>query len=337
MRKVLLATTALATVAGFTAVATADVSVSGAVEWRYISYSDDETTTSASTRMGDNRFDSLTDITISLSETTDTGLTMSASQNWNDGTGKSTFTSISGDFGTIEVAEGTTAICAAGSYDVTSVGHAGGHGDFSGDLYNGSVSGATAVTSVSMNEAAIRCTSSTHTINYHSPSYGGFSFGIGSGNLALTDDNSTTSYGAMYSGSMGDVSYSIGIAGYDGVGSSEDGTHTGATVSMGNITAGIGRSVNTVNASSKKETLSYSVTYGVNDSLSLNVGRVDAKNKLAAATTDDAELTNTTVGVKYTIAPGLYFTFNNHSFDYKVAGASKNSGSAIQSEVKMSF
>jgi hypothetical protein len=337
MRKVLLATTALATVAGFTAVATADVSVSGAVEWRYISYSDDETAT-GSNRKSDNRFDSLTDITISLSETTDTGLTMSANQNWNDGSGTSTFTSISGDFGTIEVAEGTTAICAAASYDVTSVGHAGGHGDFSGDFYDGTGSSSDGkVTTVGMNEAAIRCTSSTHTINYHSPSYGGFSFGIGTGNLALTDDNSTTSYGAMYSGSMGDVSYSIGIAGYDGVGSSEDGTHTGATVSMGNITAGIGRSVNTVNASSKKETLSYSVTYGVNDSLSLNVGRVDAKNKLAAATTDDAELTNTTVGVKYTIAPGLYFTFNNHSFDYKVAGASKNSGSAIQSEVKMSF
>jgi hypothetical protein len=336
MRKVLLATTALATVAGFTAVATADVSVSGAVEWRYISYSDDETHT-GSNRKSDNRFDSTVDMTISLSQSTDTGLTFAASTNWNDGAAASSFSSISGDFGTVEVAEGTTGICAGASYDVTSVGHAGGHGDFSGDMYNGSVAGDTTVSTVDKNEAAIRCTSSTATLNYHSPSFGGFSFGIGTGNMALTDDNSTTSYGAMYSGSMGDVSYSIGVAGYDGVGKDEDGTHTGATVSMGNITAGIGRSVNTITSASKKETLSYSVNYGVSDSVSLNIGRVDSKNKLASAATDDAELTNTSVGVKYTIAPGLYFTLNNHSFDYKVNGASKNSGSAIQSEVKMSF
>jgi hypothetical protein len=336
MRKVLLATTALATVAGFTAVATADVTVGGGVEWRYISYSDDETHT-GSNRKSDNRFDSTVDMTISLSQSTDTGLTFAASTNWNDGSGTSSYSSISGDFGTIQVAEGTTGICAAASYDVTSVGHAGGHGDFSGDMYNGSVASDGKITTVDKNEAAIRCTSSTATLNYHSPSFGGFSFGIGTGNMALTDDNSTTSYGAMYSGSMGDVSYSIGVAGFDGVANQEDGTHTGATVSMGNITAGIGRSVNTISSSSKKETLSYSVNYGVSDSVSLNIGRVDSKNKLGSGASDDAELTNTSVGVKYTIAPGLYFTLNNHSFDYKVNGASKNSGSAIQSEVKMSF
>ena len=333
MRKVLLATTALATVAGFTAVATADVSVSGAVEWRYMSYSDDETATQ---RVSDSSLVSANDITISLSQTTDSGLTFAASQNWGDGAAATASSSISGDFGTVAVVEGTTGICAAASYDVTSVGHAGGHGDFSGDMYDGT-GGSTTVSSVDKNEAAIRCTSSTVTLNYHSPSFSGFSFGIGTGNLALSDDNSSTSYGAKYSGSMGDVSYTIGVAGYDGVGSTEDGTHTGATVSMGNITAGIGRSVNTISSASKKETLSYSVNYGVNDSLSLNIGRVDSTNKLASGASDDAELTNTTVGVKYTIAPGLYFTFNNHNFDYKVNGASKNSGSYIQSEVKMSF
>jgi len=204
-------------------------------------------------------------------------------------------------------------------------------------MYNGTVASDGKITTVDKNEATIRCTSSTTTLNYHSPSFAGFSFGMGTGNMALTDDNSTTSYGAMYSGSMGDVSYSIGVAGFDGVGNREDGTHTGATVSMGNITAGIGRSVNTINSASKKETLSYSVVYGVSDTVSLNVGRVDSKNKLGQGVSDDAELTNTSVGVKYTIAPGLYFTFNNHSFDYKVNGSSKNSGSAIQSEVKMSF
>jgi len=81
MRKVLLATTALATVAGFTAVATADVTVGGNVEWRYISYSDDETSAGGNTnRASDNRFDQLVNMTISLSQTTDTGLTFAASQ-----------------------------------------------------------------------------------------------------------------------------------------------------------------------------------------------------------------------------------------------------------------
>ena len=72
MRKVLLATTALATVAGVAAVANADVSIGGGVEWRYMSVSDD---THTSVRATDSDFQSTQDITIPMSTTTDSGLT----------------------------------------------------------------------------------------------------------------------------------------------------------------------------------------------------------------------------------------------------------------------
>ena len=71
MRKVLFATTALATVAGAMAVANADVTVSGGVEWRYASVSDDVDNRSADATMTSN-----VDVTISFSNTTDSGITM---------------------------------------------------------------------------------------------------------------------------------------------------------------------------------------------------------------------------------------------------------------------
>ena len=96
MRKVLFATTALATVAGAVAVANAEVSISGSVEWRYMSVSDDDTA-----QASDSDFQATNDITISMSSTTDNGLTISQYINIGNGAVGTSESSISGDFGTI--------------------------------------------------------------------------------------------------------------------------------------------------------------------------------------------------------------------------------------------
>ena len=331
MRKVLLATTALATVAGVAAVASADVSISGAVEWKYINVSDDEAQ-SSSARMSDSLLTSTHDVSVTLTETTDSGITMSMFMNIDDDGSQGTVSSsVSGDFGTIEMVEGTTGNLAGSSYDVTSVGIAGGHGDAGFTLYNGT--GSSTVT-VGLNEAAVPASDANTVVNYHSPSFGGFSFGIGAGDLTNADDNSSLSMGAKYTGSAGDISYTIGYANFDGVGANEEGNHVGANISWDAITFGIGSSNSQTSTTSKVETLSYSVNYAMGDGITLNVGHVNSEDSKAST---KQEATNTTVGVAYTIAPGLVFNVSSHSFDYKEGGTTKNDGQAIQSELKMSF
>jgi hypothetical protein len=331
MRKTLLATTALATIGGIVAVAHADVSIGGYSQVHYESVSDDNTANASDTAvtMGNT-------VTINLSSTSDNGLTFSMNQsvgNWAD---TQTAVSISGDFGKFIVCDASTAgACgAAGDYDVTSVGIAGGHGDQTFTLLP--ATGTTGVSAVEIDEAQIDDTVDTGgvTLEYHSPSFGGLSFGISTSHLKNTDDNTSMGYGMKYSGSMGDVSYSIGAAGYDGVAANAEGTHIGANVSFGDVTFGIGNASNKTSTTSKKETLSYSVNYAVNSDITLNVGHTTSENKAGST---KYEATNTTIGIKYNIAPGLYATLNNHSFDYKEGGVTKNDGQALVSQIQMSW
>jgi hypothetical protein len=325
MRKILFSTTALATVVGTMAVASADVSISGATQWRYLSVSDTDQATSS-----DNDFNADHDVTISFSSTADNGLTMGMSQNFsNDAYGTIT-SSISGDFGTISWSQGSGSAHAAGAFDVTSVGIAGGHGDGGFTVYDGSN---TAVTGVSHDEAHIEAVEDG-VLAYYSPSFSGFSFGVSVSHLDFADANQSNSAGAKYSGSFGDVSYTVGAATYDGISSTVEGSAMGANVSMGDITVGFGSSSNRTSSTSKEDKTSYSINYAMNDQIILNVGHADSENHAGSTNKD---LSNTTVGISYAIAPGLSASLSSHSFDYKQNSVTVNDGSAIDFEIQMSF
>ena len=330
MRKVLLATTALATVAGVAAVANADVSIGGGVEWRYMSLSDD---THTSVRATDSDFQSTQDITISMSTTSDSGLTMSQSINIGNGGVGTSVSSISGDFGTVEFTQGSSSAHAGSSYDVTSVGISGGHGDASFTVYDDSTASAAAISKVQINEALIS-DAEDGALNYHSPSFGGFSFGVGVSHLDHGDDNSSMSMGAKYTGSVGDISYTVGYAMYDGISANKEGNHIGLNVSWDAVTFGIGSAANQKSSTDEQKDLSYSINYKVSDDLTLNVGQSESKEE---KTSTKYEASNTSIGVAYSIAPGLTFSMSSHNYDYKESGTTKNDGSAIQSELKMSF
>jgi hypothetical protein len=325
MRKILFSTTALATVVGTMAVASADVSISGATQWRYLSVSDTDQATSS-----DNDFNADHDVTISFSSTADNGLTMGMSKNFsNDAYGTIT-SSISGDFGTISWSQGSGSAHAAGAFDVTSVGIAGGHGDGGFTVYDGSN---TAVTGVSHDEAHIEAVEDG-VLAYYSPSFSGFSFGVSVSHLDFADANQSNSAGAKYSGSVGDVSYTIGAATYDGISTTVEGSAMGANVSMGDITVGFGSSSNRTSSTVKEDKTSYSINYAMNDQIILNVGHADSENHAGSTNKD---LSNTTVGISYAIAPGLSASLSSHSFDYKQNSVTVNDGSAIDFEIQMSF
>jgi len=325
MRKILFSTTALATVVGTMAVANADVSISGATQWRYLSVSDTDQATSS-----DTDFNADHDVTISFSSTADNGLTMTMSQNLSNQSSGTSTSSISGDFGTISWSQGSSSAHAASAFDVTSVGIAGGHGDGGFTVYDGSN---TAVVGVGHDEALIGDTEDG-VLAYYSPSFNGFSFGVSVSHLDFTDSNQSNSAGASYTGSVGDVSYTIGAATYDGTSSAIEGSHLGANVSMGDITVGFGSASNRTSTTSKEDVNSYSINYAMNDQITINVGHADSENHAGSTNKD---LSNTTVGLSYAIAPGLSASLSSHSFDYKESSVTVNDGSAIDFEIQMSF
>ena len=326
MRKVLLATTALATVAGVASVASADVSISGVVQWQYTSISDDN-----STRSSDSDMNSDNDITISFSTTTDSGITMSLSQNLSDGAAGTRTSSISADWGTIEFTEGSDSASAGSSYDVTAPGTSGGYGDAAGIT---DAAGAALTNGMSINEAVLT-DAENGAVNYHSPSINGLSFGIGTSHQTRSDADSSTSYGIKYSGAAGDISYNVGYAAYDR-GSNVESSHIGFDISMGDITVGMGSANSKASSTDDADVVSYGIVYAVNDSLSLSAGLNKSDNDMSSAATKK-ELEVTSIGAVYTIAPGLTASLASHSFDYKVGGSTNNDGTVTQAEIKMSF
>ena len=326
MRKVLFATTALATVAGFSAVASADVTISGSAQWQYTSVSDDNTSRSSDTQMN-----SINDVTISFSSTTDSGISMALSQNIGEGGVGTATTSISADWGTVEYSEGSGSAHAGSSYDVTAPGTSGGYGDATGIT---DAAGAALTNGMSVNEAVLADTE-TGALNYHSPSFSGMSFGIGVSHLSTSDSDTSNSYGLKYGGAAGDISYNIGYAAYDR--GDVESTHIGFDMSMGDIKVGMGQSTNKQSDNDDAKTISYGIVYSVSDDLSLSAGLNSSENDLAAGSSDDKELDVTSIGVVYTIAPGLTASLASHSFDYKVGTSTNNDGTVTQAEIKMSF
>ena len=189
--------------------------------------------------------------------------------------------------------------------------------------------GATAT--LQANEATLRETENG-ALNYHSPVVGGFSFGVGTSHMTSADSDTSMSYGLKYAGAAGDVSYSVGYGSYDGSDANSEGTHVGFQASWDSVTIGAGSSENTGSTGAEEETVSYAVTYAMSDALTVGVGMTDSENGTES-------LSNTQIGVVYTIAPGLTASLASHSFEYEdtASTASNNEGTVTQAELKMSF
>ena len=117
MRKVLLATTALVAMGGVSA-ASADVTISGGYELKYVSWSD----TTASTTTNNSSVADNTSVYINFSETLDNGMAMTM-YTGQDGSASAGFddlgATISGDFGTIGIGGSESGDAFATATDVT--------------------------------------------------------------------------------------------------------------------------------------------------------------------------------------------------------------------------
>jgi len=327
MRKLLLSSTALASAAVLTAnVAVADVSISAATEWKYIS------TSSQVTARDGSKFSQDSEIAFKFSNKTDSGL----------------------DIGYVVELE-SDASTSASYIDESSLSISGGFGkivlgmnDGVGDNYGIEAEDAIA------EEEAPAFTSSTigldtdisissndnNKISYHLPAMGGFTAGVSyedSGNVGSTD---VTAYGFNYKMEAAGNTITIGGATATKEATTTDTDHQnlGVKVVSGNLTfiaaqssiEAVDEDINSTGAG---------VSYKMANGMVLGAYTMKSEDDLDAG----EEYSNSGVEVQYTIAAGLTAVVNVSNYDYKIgtnndsADTVAESGTISKLTVKASF
>ena len=326
MRKVLLATTALVALGGVSA-ASADISISVSNEFKYRSWSDNTAEQAAANgaENGHNKTDWSNDSTvkISASTVTDNGLTLS-SYAANDST--RAFDdygfSIAGDWGTLGFQGSDSGDAFETAADVTP------DEGWTIDGFAGSAT--TAIAYVMPADAHVADSS----VSYKSPDINGFQFAFG----ALPNGNSdASSMGAQYSMTSGDATITVKYAASSG-GKATTGAAEVEATSMG-LVVGYGNATVTI-AQNTKENGTYDFT---GDSVGISYKMSDAMTLTAyTGTTEDAkdsthEVSDTGLGVAYTITPGLTLNVTHNDWDIKDTSITNENGSHMAVALDVSF
>ena len=181
-------------------------------------------------------------------------------------------------------------------------------------------------------------------ISYHSPNFGGLSFG---GSFADSDssENSPTAFGASFTGSVDKIPFVGGgfnykLAGWQ-LGNGADDleetstTHLGVNIGIGDLTLTAAQLSGDISETTEDEveTLEFGIGYAVHDSLSVGFSTADAKNN-----DTDAEGTFQSVSVEYSIAPGLKTTaaYNQYEVE-RNEHLIANNGSELVWQVEFAF
>ena len=347
MRKLLLGTTALAAAATLSAnVAVADVSISGAYEWKYQSTSSDITANDGTT------FGSDSEIKFSFSNKTDSGLTIGITTELLSDGGDSDIDesslSISGGFGKIVMGQNDGA---STDYEVVSTSLP------AEEIY----AGIGTVNDLKLTNAAMaNLAGDNNKISYHLPAMGGLTAGASFTNSGAAGSTDTTEFGAKYAMDAGGAAITLGYASATTEASSQDtdATAIGVKVVSGNITAAVSQStfekaataavagtastslaarVAPIDAVDKadEESIGAAVSFKVNDGMTITVH---------TAETDDGQTTesysNSGIELAYTVAPGLSAYLNVEDYDYKAGtstGNTDDAGTASKLTIKASF
>ena len=319
MRKVLLATTALVALGGVS-VASADISISVSNEMKYSSWSDN----TASTTSNNSSVTNDSTVKISASTVLDNGLSMSSYAANDATTGFDDFGfSISGDFGTIGFKGSESGDAFATAADVTA--------DEGHSILAATMTAAANAFVMPADESV-----EASDVSYLSPDINGFQFAIGMADTGGYSDDS--SMGAQYSMTSGDASVTVKYA------SSEQGVATSGNdaieaTSLG-LVIGYGDATVTVSQNTKKKGSSYDytgdavgVTYAMSDVMTLQA---------YTGTTEDAkdsahEISDTGLGLTYTITPGLSLSVTHNDVDLKDTDATNQNSEKTTLAINLTF
>jgi hypothetical protein len=336
MRKLLLTSSALVAAASISSYALADVSVTGAFEWRY-------TTQSSSQAAEDGtEFGTDNEVTIKFTNKTDTGLTVTGVYDFDaDGAGDfsggdESHLTIAGGFGTVSM----------GLNDAVNDSFGIGEHDLIDEDLSQTPTGSSIVTT-----AGESGNTDANKISYITPAMGGFQAGyslMDSGTAVQSEDQTA----------MG-VSYTMPLAGgslmvrynkqtTDGAAADEtEAVNYGAKLTMGAASVIVAKGESTIGAGAAqtddREANGISVRYDLGGGISIGASTVtaeDDKDKTAAGVAE--KYTANIAEVTYTVAPGLAAAITYLDYDYTqggetAAGNTDDSGSITQLTISASF
>jgi len=331
MRKLLINSSALATVAGLTlsaSVVLADVSIKATSELSYFSRESLITTSKGDWTA------QASEIIFNFSNKTDSGLTVGYTAELTSNAAAvaidESFITISGGFGKVVLGESDDA---ADSYAVAA-------GDvIAEETYSGSPDSATVGTSADM-----LLNNDNAKIAYHIPAMGGFKAGVsfedGSASATASTETDTTSYGASYGMEMDGTAIIIGMGSTSqetaAVASPNlESKNYGVKIVRGNISAAFAKG--TYDALDEDRSME-----GIGASYNMQNGFILGAYKTSASDADDPLESYDNMGfeVQYTIATGLTAVVNYENFDYD-AGTSdettSDDGNLTKVTIKAAF
>ena len=328
MRKLLLTSSALVAAASISSYAVADVSVTGAFEWKYIQQAADQTS-----KDGDD-FGTDNEIVISFSNKTDSGLTIGGKMemgNYNDDTANTTAVidesvlTISGGFGTFRLGNEDSVHESFGITEVDLIDEEG-NGRYTGNSISGN--------------AGEQGSTDTNKIAYLTPAMGGFKAGIsvedsGSG-TAATD---MTAMGASYTMPLADGSVTIKYNQSTKDGTNDtDTTNMGAQFSMGAMSLIVSSMTKETGTTNDEEGTGFAIKYDMGGGMTIAASTTEVEDTATTSGGENEKYTANIGEVVYTVAPGLKAKVTYTDYEYKDGGATgDDSGQITQLTISASF
>jgi len=311
MRKLLLNSTALATVAAITSgVALADVSITAATEWKYTSRSSQVAGNDGTT------FDTDGEIKFNFTNKTDSGLTIGyvvelESDDTNTAINESSM-SIAGGFGKVILGQNDGA---GDNYDIMAK-----------DLIAEEATPGVTSSSIGSSTGIVLADGDANKIAYHLPAMGGLTVGASFADSGATTGTDSTSVGARYSMTAGDVAITIGgatatteVSG----GADNDSQNVGIKLVSGSMTFSVSQSENTT-ANDDIQNSAMAVSYKLANGMVVGAYTFKSEDDLDI----NEEYTTSGVELQYTVAAGLTAVINVD--DYEYTAATTNAAGVIQ-------
>jgi len=327
MRKYLLSTSALAGAALLSSAAVADVSISGSFEFDYAAR-DSNIAALDGNLMGHDQ-----EVHVNFTNKTDSGLTITAQNQFKTSTGAQDDVSVSvaGGFGKIVMGQ-TDGV--NDGYEMNAMG-----------LVQEEEVGTLATTA-----AGTTATIATNTgggggnnsqVSYHLPAMGGLTAGISVGTGAIAKDDEFTAFGFKYAMETGGAAVTLGYSTKTvetTTSDDNDKVSMGVNVVMGAASLTVSQG-NTETATADETSVAGAISYDLGNGLVVSAGVVSSEDDKDAG----EEYDMTTYEAAYTIASGLSAVLNISDFDYaKGTGSSSVSsndynGTTTSLSIKATF
>tara|TARA_A100001015_G_scaffold318566_1_gene438828 strand:+ start:1443 stop:2432 length:990 start_codon:yes stop_codon:yes gene_type:complete len=329
MRKLLLTSSALVAAASISSYAVADVSVTGAFEWKYVQQAADQTSKDGDSFATDN------EVVISFSNKTDSGLTIGGKveldvDTTNTGGGNTvndeSVLTVSGGFGTFRLGQEDSM---HETFGITEV-------DLIDEEGNGTYTNSTIASN-----AGEQGSTDGNKIAYVTPSMGGFKAGMSvedSGASATTD---MTAIGASYTMPLADGSLTVKYNQSTKDGTTDtDTTNMGAQFSMGAMSFIISSMTNETGTTEDQEGTGFGIKYDMGGGLTIAASATEVEDTADTSGGENEKYTSNIGEVVYTVAPGLKAKVTYTDYEYKdggQAGVGDDSGQITQLTISASF